>query len=63
MENYKDYYSWQEEIEEIRTHISMTRDIIESKRYRGEDVHDLINDIAEYEREIKEIEERNKPNW
>lgn len=55
------YYSWQEEVEDLRSNISVCKDIIESKRYRGEDVSRELDDIAQWENEIKEIIEHNKP--
>ena len=58
------FYIWQDEVEDLRASIRMTKDIIESKRYRGEDVSAELDDILQMEREINEITERNtNNNW
>lgn len=59
----KGFYIWQDEIEDLKASISITQDIIESKRYRGEDVSSDIEDIEMMRREINEIEERNTPKF
>lgn len=52
-------YSWQAEVEELQSSISLLRDIVECKRYRGEDVSAYLDDIEELKRDIEEIKKRN----
>ena len=59
----KGFYIWQYEVEDLKASISITQDIIESKRYRGEDVSSDLEDIEMMRREINEIEERNTPKF